>query len=52
MIISGSYLIPFDQVNQQYLENARSIGKSRIEVSYFLLFNFAAAARFLFQIAN
>lgn len=34
MIISGSYLIPFDQVNQEYLENARSIGKSRIEVNY------------------
>ncbi|KAI8056443.1 hypothetical protein BDF21DRAFT_430824 [Thamnidium elegans] len=32
MIISGTFLIPFDRINQQYLEEARSIGVSRLEI--------------------
>ncbi|KAI9362604.1 hypothetical protein BD770DRAFT_381359 [Pilaira anomala] len=32
MIISGTFLIPFDSINQQYLEEARSIGKSQVEI--------------------
>lgn len=35
MIISGTFLIPFDSINQQYLEEARSIGKSQLEVKGF-----------------
>jgi hypothetical protein len=32
MIISGTFLIPFDSVNQQYLENAHSAGELLIQV--------------------
>lgn len=32
MIISGTFLIPFDSINQRYLDNAHSAGELQIQV--------------------